>query len=572
MLKKLAILGGIAALSALASAERAKYIEIPGVQEFTGQMIVRPKQIDHYLSNGWSREAAEQLKAMASQQVASLEVDYLPQTDMIVTTIPEGFDENSFANHLMKTGLYEYVEPNYRHFPALTPNDPLYGSQWHHPKINSPLAWDIFTGNNSSVIVAICDTGVRKTHEDMVGRFVSGYNSASNQTEANGGQVNDIHGHGTHVAGIVAATGNNGKGVAGMAWGVKIMPIRVSNSSNGGSNISWMVAAINWAADNGAHILNFSYSGVQDNAFQTAGAYAKSKGCLVHFAHGNSSAQNNNSHADVTIVGSVNSNDQLSWFSNYGAAQDCVAPGENIWSCSNSGDTSYQGTGWDGTSFASPIAAGISALIKGRNFSLTPNQVENILLSTCKDLGAAGKDNIFGWGRVDAQKALQNTPAPYEVNPSSYNVGPQGQEIGANNVSKIVNDDGTRAEAQNTAVANTNIPAIRFNVFFTSPITSGIAKLTLTVDAQTQFNNIEQRLEFVSRANNNNTYQKDLYVFTSANTDVTRSGTTTNAAEIADIVNPSTGALECRVRYRKVGVLPQALFRGRPDYIHLTVN
>lgn len=570
-MKKLLILSGIVAASAIAMADRAQYFEVPGVQEFTGQMIVRPKQIDHYLQNGWTLQQAQLMKSMASQQIASLEVDYLPQTDMIVVDIPEGFNENSMSEHLMETGLYEYVEPNYMHFPALTPNDPFYGNQWHHPKVNSPLAWDIFTGN-SNVIVAICDTGVRKTHQDLAGRFVSGYNSASNLSEANGGQINDIHGHGTHVTGIVTATGNNGVGVAGMAWNCKIMPIRVTNSGGGGSQISWMVAAINWAADNGAHVLNFSYSGVQDASFQTAGNYAKSKGCLVHFAAGNASQTNNNDHVDVVIVGSTNSGDTLSGFSNRGTATDCVAPGESIWSTSNSSDTSYQGTGWDGTSFASPIACGVSALIKGRNFGLTPNQVENILLTTCKDLGSAGEDTLYGKGRVDAQKALQNTPSPFEVDATSYTVGPQGLELGANDVNKIRTDNGTRAEAENTAVANTSIPAIRFNVFFTSPITSGITQLKLTVDAQTQFTNIEQRIEFVSRANNNNTYQKDLFVFGAANTDVTRTAITTNATEIADIVNPTTGALEARVRYRKAGVLPQAKFRGRPDMVHLTVN
>lgn len=157
------------------------------------------------------------------------------------------------------------------------------------------------------------------------------------------------------------------------------------------------------------------------------------------------------------------------------------------------------------------------------------------------------------------------------VSPSSYSVGPQGLEEGTNDVNKILTNDGVRTSATNTAVANSSIPAIRYNVFFTSPFLTP-TKLEATVDAQSQYANVEQRIDFVSLANPNNVYQKDLFVYGSANTDVTRTATVTNAAEIADIVNAGTGAFEIRVRYRKVGVLPSNIFRGRLDYVKVDVT
>src|SRR5207237_949281 len=156
---------------------------------------------------------------------------------------------------LMGTSAYQYVEPDWICYPQLTPNDPFFGSQWHHATIHSEKAWDVLTGS-SSITIAITDTGVDHTHPDLMALLVPGYNAVDNLAETSGGQTNDVNGHGTHVAGDAAAAGNNGIGVSGVGWNFRIMPIRVSNVSGGGSSSSALSAGARWAADHGAKVIS----------------------------------------------------------------------------------------------------------------------------------------------------------------------------------------------------------------------------------------------------------------------------------------------------------------------------
>lgn len=448
----IAFVAGLYATSALAGPQTFK--EIPGVKEFSGQMIARPKQMDDLLKQGYSVKQALAVSQDAQRRLVAITADYVPEVDEYIINVPAGTNENLLASQLMGTGLYQYVEPNWILYPALTPNDPRYGSQWHHPKIRSNVAWD-YTQGSASIILAVCDTGVRKTHEDLVGRFVSGYNSESGVAEANGGQVNDINGHGTHVAGCAAAMGNNAKGVAGVAWNVKIMPIRVTNSTGGGASLTALTNGARWAVDNGAKPISVSYSGVDASSVQTTGAYIKSKGGLLLWAAGNDNRNLSGfDHADVIVVGASTSSDGKASFSAYGRGVDVFSPGVGIWSTTRTSDTSYEA--WDGTSMATPVANGACALIWSQNPTLTPNQVENILFTTCKDLGSAGNDDYWGWGRIDVGKAIEQNagPMPPVAQDDNYTTN-EGQTLNVAAPGVLANDSDPNGQAL-TAVIDTN--------------------------------------------------------------------------------------------------------------------
>jgi subtilisin family serine protease len=287
------------------------------------------------------------------------------------------------------------------------PNDTNYGSQYAHQRVNSEPAWNITNGLSTN-IVAVTDTGIRTDHVDFAGLLVSGANSASGTAVAQsaGGLVEDINGHGTHCAGIVGAKGNNGTLVAGMSWNNKIMPVRVSNSSGGGSSLAALQAGALWAAQNGARVVSTSYSGVNTASNQTTGATMRSTyNTLWCWAAGNSNADlGADNYADLIIVASTDSADAKSSFSNFGAAIDVAAPGSSIlstyWGSSTATAT------LSGTSMACPAAAGVLGLIRSVNTSMTAVQARTFLFNNVDDLGAVGEDNIFGLGRINSGKAV----------------------------------------------------------------------------------------------------------------------------------------------------------------------
>jgi subtilisin family serine protease len=375
------------------------FAERPGEIEFSGELIVKPIQ-------GAPLEGAKR----ARERLISDTITYYPEVDEYVIRLParfrgaeRGVGENLLAAELMATGDYEYVTPNWLCNLSTTPNDPLFGSQWHHTKIQSPAAWDVQPGT-SSLILAFTDTGIDVNHPDLAANRVPGYNSASQLDESSGGDITDIHGHGTHVAGCAAAIGNNGVGVSGVANGFKIMMVRVTNSSNGNAALDDITAGARWAAEHGARIVSSSYSGVSSPSVGTTGTYIKSLGGLYLFAAGND-GQNLNwfDHADVVVVGASTQADARASFSGYGRAIDVFAPGVSILSTTVNG--AY--AAWNGTSMATPIANGVAGMILSVDPSFTPAQVEGFLTSSCDDIGAPGEDSTFGWGRVNVFKGVQ---------------------------------------------------------------------------------------------------------------------------------------------------------------------
>ncbi len=385
------------------------YTEILGVREFTGMLIARPVQAEAWSQRGLSSAEAEAMIADARVLMAEYsQKRYVPQTDEYVIYVPAGETENSMAQRLMGTGLFQYVEPNYMVFPTACPNDGQFNSQYHHQAniMDSCAAWDIHTGN-PTVGIGICDTGVRTTHQDLLLNRLEGYNAVDERWESEGGQIIDINGHGTATTGCAAANGNNGVGVSGVGWNLSHRMIRVSNSSGGGSSYDDLQHGARTSIEAGDKVASLSYSGVDSNSNLTTATYIKSIGGLMVYAAGNEARNlslSNRDADDIIVPGATDINDALAWFSNYGQMVDVVAPGVDVFTTSNGSNSAYGPA--SGTSFSCPLTAGLIGLIWSADPSLTPDEVEDILKSGVQDLGASGVDNTFGYGRIDSLGSL----------------------------------------------------------------------------------------------------------------------------------------------------------------------
>lgn len=415
----------LASLLALAAATAAfgqgipnlstRFVAIPRKQEFRGVLTARPIKPETAKARGLSERQAREHAQQALLSVSEYEIEnYFGEVDEFLIKVPKGQTENDVASRLMATGNFEYVEPDWLVFPIGCPNDTTFSQQWHHAanRLDSCAAWDIETGQ-ASVTVAICDTGVRTTHQDLQLNRKPGFNVATGVaiSESAGGAVADINGHGTNTTGSAAANGNNALGVSGMGWNLSHRMIRVTDSTDGSASLSNLTLAARTAADSGDRVASVSYSGVNSSSVFSTGTYVRSKGAMLVWAAGNSNVVlSGNRNDDVLVVGATDQNDVRATFSNYGPLVDVMAPGVSIRTTSNAGDTSYAAV--SGTSFACPITAGLCGLIWSRNPTLTPAEVESIIRSTCQDLGTAGLDDTYGYGRVDSYSALAATPAP----------------------------------------------------------------------------------------------------------------------------------------------------------------
>ncbi len=302
------------------------------------------------------------------------------------------------------------AEENYRYTHFVIPNDTYYNYYQYAPQItDSETAWDTTTGD-SSIIVAVLDTGINGQHEDFgSGRVIAGYDFV-NSIAINAGVNSDDHGHGTHVAGIIGATGDNSVGIAGVAWQTTLMPVKVLDYDGGGW-ISDIVAGGVWAVDNGADVINMSlggpyYSQIAADAIN----YALENGVVIVVAMGNDGISQINysaGNSGVIAVGSTNGRDEISGYSTFGNHISVSAPGENIYSSDAFDNSGY--VYMSGTSMATPFVSGVVALLLANDANLTPAEVKSIIEDSSIDLGTAGFDTVFGYGRVDANSALSTT-------------------------------------------------------------------------------------------------------------------------------------------------------------------
>jgi serine protease len=300
------------------------------------------------------------------------------------------------------------------------PNDPLYSKQWHMRQIGMPKAWQLADGGG--VIVAVIDTGVAyetfgRFHqvEDLAGlEFVKPYDFVNNKAHGN-----DDHGHGTHVAGTIAQVTHNGKGVAGVARNVKIMPLKVLGA-NGSGSVAGIADAIRYAADNGAKVINMSLGGAfPSRVLKKAVEYAYNKGVVVVCAAGNESRGVGYpaAYPGAFAVSATQEDEATTFYSNYGKEVDIAAPGGNTRGGDAGGvlqNTIVVGNpeksgyfAFMGTSMASPHVAGVAALVVGEGVT-NPAMVEQILKDTARKPSGKQKytSDRYGAGIVDAPAAV----------------------------------------------------------------------------------------------------------------------------------------------------------------------
>ncbi|MFC7596374.1 S8 family serine peptidase [Terrabacter sp. GCM10028922] len=317
---------------------------------------------------------------------------------------------DELASRLSADPAVAEVTLDYIRESSATPNDYFYSvthDQEYLKTVRMPGAWDRSKGSLSQV-VAVIDSGVNGKHPDLAGRTVAGFNALTNVGIA-AGAASDDFGHGSMVAGIVAAGTNNSEGIAGVAWNAKVMPVKVLNSLGRGTD-SDIVQGIKWAADHGAKILNLSLGGPTDSpALHDAVKYAAAKGAVVIVAAGNSGADRPMypaAYSEAIAVGATDNAGRITDFSTHGSWVDLAAPGWGILSTGRPDADGYIYYSGDGTSFAAPIVAGIAVLVRTQNQSFTPAQVASRLRSTARDAGPRGVDPFYGAGVVDATNAL----------------------------------------------------------------------------------------------------------------------------------------------------------------------
>ncbi|SEK22899.1 Serine protease, subtilisin family [Roseateles sp. YR242] len=326
-------------------------------------------------------------------------------TPLHVVSLPDNASETAVAQLLARHPQLKSAELDMRISPAAVPNDPYLGSEWHLSRIQAPTAWD--TAQGASIRIAILDTGIDATHPDLAARMVPGWNFYDGNSD-----TSDVNGHGTAVAGAAAATMNNGVGVAAVAGQAGLMPVRIADP-NAYAYWSTTAQGLIWAADQGARVANISYNGVAaSSSVQSAADYLRSKGGLVVVAAGNNGIDEGilPSPSMIPVSATDESDNKTSW-SSYGAFVALAAPGQNIWTTTRGGGYGA----WWGTSLASPVVAGAVALMMSARPSMSNSQVESLLYASAVDLGSAGRDATYGWGRLDvaaAVRAVVAAPAP----------------------------------------------------------------------------------------------------------------------------------------------------------------
>jgi thermitase len=328
----------------------------------------------------------------------------IPGIGVQVVTVPKG-------QAMAKVKAYSanvkvaYAEPDFVAQAVGNPDDPGFGSQWGMVKVQAPEAWAVTTGS-PSITIAILDTGVDQDHPDLASKIVKNIDFTGSAS------VDDVYGHGTHVAGIAAAMTNNGIGVAGLGYSATIMNVKVLGDTGSGA-YSWVASGIIWAADNGAEIINMSLGGSSaSSTLEDAINYAWSKGVVVVAAAGNSGSTTPSYPAYYTnciAVAATDSNDNLASWSNYGDWVDVAAPGVSIYSTLINNGYGYK----SGTSMASPHVAGLAALVfttvsDTNSDGKLNDEVRSRIETTCDDIGVSG----IGHGRINAWSAVGDSAPP----------------------------------------------------------------------------------------------------------------------------------------------------------------
>jgi subtilisin family serine protease len=422
----------------LASLEQDPGIEFVSpvfFDRFGGPLIVSQNLLVRFDPAVTADQAETTLESVGAGQIMDENWASMPGTYRLRSTARNGLAVLATANALARRPDVLWAEPDWiftGRSSQVIPNDPQFGQQWglHNtgqaggtPDIDmdGPEAWDVTLGD-ASIQVAVIDTGVQLNHPDL--NALPGTDTTSDAS-TDGSPVNSCDNHGTWVAGCVSAVINNGIGITGIAPNCVVRAVRPFISitpfcdNSWTSAASWTVNALNWAELNGVRVSNNSnFYGFTSLAIEAKYDETRTNG-MVHFASsGNDGYLSINypaSHVTVNAVGAVNRNGNLAGFSDSGVGQAFSGPGVAIRSTDRTGflgGSPGNYTTVSGTSFASPYAAGVAALVLSVDAGLGAADVETILADTALDLGAAGYDTTFGWGLVNAADAVQAAGGP----------------------------------------------------------------------------------------------------------------------------------------------------------------
>ncbi|MBI3885798.1 MAG: S8 family serine peptidase [Opitutae bacterium] len=442
-----------------------------------------------------------------------------------VLHLPPGTPVLSVVSYYRQSGLVDYAEPDYLVHLLRTPNDFRYfdGSLWglHNTgnlggkagaDIKAPDAWDL-QNTADGIVVAVVDTGVRLTHEDVAanlwtnpgetGRDAQGLDKATNGIDDDGdGYVDDVHGintltgsgdpsddfgHGTHVNGIIGGVGNNSVGVVGVAWRVQLMNCKFIDAQGNGS-ISDAVTCIDYARSKGARTINASWGSTdfQSAALRDAIAGARDAGILFVAAAGNSHGDNDANPLypasydldNIVSVASTNRQDNLSFFSNFGATTvDLAAPGEDIFSCWNGSDSDYEYA--SGTSMAAGFVSGAAAILMAHSPGDNYAAIKRSILEGVEPLPAL-QGRVASGGRLDLFASLgAGGPPPPTVPAAPSNMGATATSSSAINLrwsDNADNEDGFRIERSTDNSNFTEIATVNANA--TSYTDNGLSAST----------------------------------------------------------------------------------------------
>ncbi len=407
-----------------------------------GPMIAQPGIIVRFAKDVTPEQARQRMDAFGG--VVTMERPWvsMPDAYRVTFTGHDGFSIFRAARDLSADPKVDFADPEtystVEHH--LIPNDPGFSACWGHRNVSgaydfdmdSTDAWDVTLGS-PTVRVLILDSGVQQNHPDI--NQVTGQDFTS-EGSPGGGPFNFCDNHGTTVAGTVSAIINNNLGTVGVAPNTRVMSARVTISnldcsgSGGTYSTTWHVNAVDWGFANGARVSNASFGVTPSGAVQSiyVATYTSSPG-MVHFAStGNQGIDGVRFPASSNGVNGVGATDRFgnrAGFSNYGFGTDFVAPGVDVFTCDRTGSAGYVFGDYvssEGTSYSSPYAAGVAALVISHNPSFTAAQVEARMQAGAVDMLPAGFDDLHGWGHVNAYAAVTGLPAPPPPAPGPFNL------------------------------------------------------------------------------------------------------------------------------------------------------
>ncbi|PIC90989.1 hypothetical protein CSV71_02735 [Sporosarcina sp. P21c] len=371
------------------------WMAVFGLQEIVSAEVISNELLVEYENNRQTFSIDENLSGVENRETITDEVELWSFTD-------------SAEMLLMKEQLLEdpnvlHIEPNYERSSHVVFNDPLLVKQWWIPQLKPQLMWSRVQEQKKNTVVAVIDSGIDLYHEDLQGRIQpGGYNFYADNTN-----VQDVNGHGTAIAGVIAARAGNHLGVVGITgiYDTKVLPLKVSHL-NGLSKVSDSIQAIDYAIKKQVDVINMSYGSSQASQLEEKAIQrAVESGITVVASAGNDAMEGNSimfpaSYASVISVGATERDNQRAYFSNYNSHVSLVAPGAAVYTTTI--NNSYKSV--SGTSFSGPMVAGAAALLKSIKSEATPTEIRRLLETTATDLGAPGKDIHFGAGLVNIER------------------------------------------------------------------------------------------------------------------------------------------------------------------------